>query len=77
MSGGLVAEDPTSLGRPDALSIGQLYDAVDGALVRAFPRGGQLWVRGEIQSITDRTGHCMWTWSIPTAPASATHRCSR
>lgn len=45
-------------GRPDAFSIRELYDSVEEALARAFPRGGQLWVRGEIHSITDRTGHC-------------------
>ncbi|HXW34859.1 MAG TPA: exodeoxyribonuclease VII large subunit, partial [Acidimicrobiales bacterium] len=44
--------------RPDAFSIRELYDSVDAALSRAFPKGGQLWVRGEIQSISDRTGHC-------------------
>jgi exodeoxyribonuclease VII large subunit len=54
----VAAEDRMPLGRPDALTIGELYNAVEGALARAFPRGGQLWVRGEVQSITDRTGHC-------------------
>lgn len=46
---------------PQALSIAQLYDQVEGALVRAFPRGRHLWVRGEIQSLSDqagKTGHC-------------------
>lgn len=44
--------------RSDALSIAALYGRVQGALARAFPRGRPLWVRGEIQSVSDRTGHC-------------------
>jgi exodeoxyribonuclease VII large subunit len=43
------------------LSIADLYCEVEGALARVFPRGRQLWVRGEVQSISDqhgRTGHC-------------------
>jgi exodeoxyribonuclease VII large subunit len=46
---------------PRALSIAQLYDEVEGALVKVFPRGRHLWVRGEIQSFSDqhgKTGHC-------------------
>lgn len=46
---------------PDALSIADLYSQVEGALARVFPRSRQLWVRGEIQHISDqhgRTGHC-------------------
>lgn len=43
---------------PDALSIADLYDEVAGALNRVFPRNRPLWVRGEVQSISDRTGHC-------------------
>jgi exodeoxyribonuclease VII large subunit len=43
---------------PDALSIADLYDEVEGALNRSFPRGRPIWVRGEVQSISDRTGHC-------------------
>jgi len=45
----------------DPLSIGALYDQVEDALSRAFPRTRQLWVRGEIQSFSDqsgRSGHC-------------------
>jgi exodeoxyribonuclease VII large subunit len=45
----------------DALSIGDLYDQVEDALGRAFPRTRQLWVRGEIHSFSDQTGrsgHC-------------------
>lgn len=46
------------LERTDALSIGALYNRIQGALARAFPGGKPLWVRGEIQSLSDRTGHC-------------------
>lgn len=45
----------------DALSIADLYDEVEAALSEAFPRSRSLWVRGEIQSISDqsgRSGHC-------------------
>ena len=56
--GGDATEDG---GRAGVLSIGALYDEVQGALTRAFPRGRQLWVRGEIHSLSDqsgRSGHC-------------------
>ena len=42
----------------DALSISALYDRVEVAITRAFPKRRSMWVRGEIQSISDRTGHC-------------------
>jgi exodeoxyribonuclease VII large subunit len=43
---------------PDVLSIGGLYEAVEGALSRAFPRTRPLWVRGEIAHLSDhRSGH--------------------
>lgn len=45
----------------DALSIADLYDEVQGALERAFPRRRALWVRGEIQKISEQRtgrGHC-------------------
>jgi exodeoxyribonuclease VII large subunit len=43
---------------PDVLSIGALYNEVDSALTRAFPRTRPLWVRGEISHLTDhRSGH--------------------
>jgi exodeoxyribonuclease VII large subunit len=45
----------------DALSIADLYDEVEGALQRAFPRRRELWVRGEIQHLSDQRagrGHC-------------------
>ncbi len=48
-------------GRHDeALSIAQLYDELEGALARTFPRSRRLWVRGEIHSLSEqaRTGHC-------------------
>src|SRR5579872_4773213 len=41
-----------------ALTVDALYRQVKAAVTAAFPRSHQLWVRGEIQSITDRTGHC-------------------
>jgi exodeoxyribonuclease VII large subunit len=52
-------EDRTGTGgRPEALSIGGLYDEVEAALQGAFPRTRMLWVRGEIRSLSDhRSGH--------------------
>jgi exodeoxyribonuclease VII large subunit len=42
----------------DALSIVELYNRVTTALARALPAGrGGVWVRGEIQAVSDRTGH--------------------
>jgi len=43
---------------PEPLSIAALYRQVQAAVAAAFPRGDVQWVRGEIQSISDRTGHC-------------------
>jgi exodeoxyribonuclease VII large subunit len=43
---------------PEALSIAALYRQVQAAVAASFPRGYLQWVRGEIQSISDRTGHC-------------------
>jgi exodeoxyribonuclease VII large subunit len=40
------------------LSIAQLYGRVDEALATAFPPRQPLWVRGEVQTLSDRTGHC-------------------
>ena len=40
----------------DALSISALYDRVELALARAFPRRRSMWVRGEIQSIVGPHG---------------------
>ncbi len=53
-------------GRPEAteeggrqvFSIAQLYDGVDDALNRRFPRSRLVWVRGEVHQLSDRTGHC-------------------
>jgi exodeoxyribonuclease VII large subunit len=45
----------------DAISIADLYDEVQGAIERAFPRRRALWVRGEIQHVSDQRagrGHC-------------------
>jgi exodeoxyribonuclease VII large subunit len=44
--------------QPEPLSIAALYRQVQAAVTASFPRGHQQWVRGEIQSISDRTGHC-------------------
>ena len=44
--------------QPEALSIAALYRQVQAAITASFPRGHLPWVRGEIQSISDRTGHC-------------------
>jgi len=53
---------------PEALSIAALYRQVHAAVSAAFPRGQQLWVRGEIQSINDRSGHCYIDLVDPDAP---------
>ncbi|MCL4445256.1 MAG: exodeoxyribonuclease VII large subunit, partial [Actinobacteria bacterium] len=50
--------DDVKVDRVDVLSIGELYDRVEAALAATFSRGRGLWVRGELQSISDRTGHC-------------------
>ena len=43
---------------PDVLSVGALYNEVDTALSRSFPRNRRLWVRGEIAKLSDhRSGH--------------------
>lgn len=61
---GLVAQGREELfadEHADALSIADLYDQVQGALERAFPRRRALWVRGEIQHVSDQRaarGHC-------------------
>ncbi len=61
---GAVARGPRELfvgEHVDALSIADLYDEVQGALERSFPRRRPLWVRGEIQAVTDQRagrGHC-------------------
>ena len=44
--------------QPEALSIAALYRQVQAAVTAAFPRSHLQWVRGEIQGISDRTGHC-------------------
>ncbi len=44
--------------RAGVLSIGGLYDEVEAALAQSFPRRRHLWVRGEIQHLSDhRSGH--------------------
>ena len=44
--------------RTDALTIAGLYNEVEGAIAAVFPAGRQVWVRGEVQQVSDRTGHC-------------------
>ncbi len=50
----------TALDRVDreTVSIAELYSEVDVALKAIFPPSRELWVRGEIQKISDATGHC-------------------
>jgi exodeoxyribonuclease VII large subunit len=58
---GGVADPIEDGGHANVLSIGALYDEVEEALASVFPRRRQLWVRGEIQSLSDqsgRSGHC-------------------
>jgi exodeoxyribonuclease VII large subunit len=55
-TGGAGSDAPGA--RSGVLSIGSLYEEVEGALSRAFPRNRHLWVRGEIQHLSDhRSGH--------------------
>ncbi|HXW39238.1 MAG TPA: exodeoxyribonuclease VII large subunit, partial [Acidimicrobiales bacterium] len=42
----------------DILSIAQLYARIDRALVNELPPRVPIWVRGEVQTLSDRTGHC-------------------
>jgi exodeoxyribonuclease VII large subunit len=43
---------------PEVLSVGTLYDEVESALTRSFPRNRRLWVRGEITKLSEhRSGH--------------------
>ena len=60
------AGSTTGLGTPEheaedrrgVHSIGGVYEQVEGALNMAFPRNRHLWVRGEIQHVSDhRSGH--------------------
>ena len=53
-SGGTLAPDADA----EVLSIAQLYRRVDDALASAFSPRLALWVRGEVQMLSDRTGHC-------------------
>ena len=41
----------------DAISITELYDVVEGALADRFPVRSLVWVRGEIQRISESRGH--------------------
>jgi exodeoxyribonuclease VII large subunit len=52
------AEEAGAGERAGVLSIGGLYDEVEAALAQSFPRRRHLWVRGEIQHLSDhRSGH--------------------
>ncbi len=42
----------------DVLSIAQLYARIDRALINELPPRVPIWVRGEVQTLSDRTGHC-------------------
>ena len=53
---------------PEALSVEALYRQVQAALNAAFPRRHQQWVRGEIQAMSDRTGHCYIDLVDPDTP---------
>ena len=55
---GLVAAEEEVEDRRGVHSIGGVYEHVEGALNLAFPRNRHLWVRGEIQHVSDhRSGH--------------------
>ncbi len=54
--------------QPEPLSIAALYRQVQAAVTASFPRGHLQWVRGEIQSISDRTGHCYMDLVDPDSP---------
>ena len=58
--GGSSGDEPSDAEeRAGVLSIGGLYDEVEAALAQSFPRRRHLWVRGEIQNLSDhsRSGH--------------------
>ena len=48
---------PTTDADADVVSIADLYDEVEGRPGRGLPPNRQLWVRGEIQSISDQPTH--------------------
>lgn len=57
---GLCGSDALVAGseHPGTMGIAELYDEVDAAIGRTFPKSREVWVRGEVQSLSDRTGHC-------------------
>jgi exodeoxyribonuclease VII large subunit len=58
--------------RPDALSVAGLLARVQQAVADVFPRGRGIWVRGEIQAISDhRSGHCYMDLADPDTPRGA------
>ncbi len=65
------AGGPETVDRTAALSIGGLYEKVDGALTQAFPRNRHVWVRGEIAHLSDhRSGHLYLNLVDPEEDAS-------
>lgn len=66
---------PEPNARPGVLSIGGLYEKVDGALTQAFPRNRHVWVRGEIAHLSDhRSGHLYLNLVDPEEDGSPGHR---
>jgi exodeoxyribonuclease VII large subunit len=67
---GDVAQPLPTEEREGVLSIGDMYAEVEGALAAVFPRRRQLWVRGEIHTLSDqasRSGHCYFDLIDPDA----------
>jgi len=64
-----VAGQLAGMEHTEAQSVSSLLAGVRSALAAAFPRHLPLWVRGEIQSISDhRSGHCYIDLVDPEAP---------
>jgi exodeoxyribonuclease VII large subunit len=71
-AGPVPTADPDPEERSGVLSIGSLYEEVEDALGSAFPRNRHLWVRGEIQHISDhRSGHLYLSLVDPDADGGA------
>jgi exodeoxyribonuclease VII large subunit len=54
----------------DVVSVGELLEEVRAAIEARFPPERYLWVRGEVQKWTDRTGHCYIDLVDPEASGS-------
>ncbi|MEI8403796.1 MAG: exodeoxyribonuclease VII large subunit [Actinomycetes bacterium] len=50
-------EHDVTLGARSTLSISQLYDEVTEVLDVAFPRNRPVWIRGEVQKVSESSGH--------------------